>query len=201
QMLHASDLVEAVPAGGARERALDHLLAGQSNDPYWHGLFGGIYLPDLRVANLSRLIAAEDIALTGRPSESGVLRDVDLDGLLEVVLANDGEFVSVKLDDGAGIGRWDLRAVRFPLGAVLRRRRPRRPLRGRLAGDRSDAGPPRRDPRRPRTGGRSRAPGQRREDDRDRRRPARSDPVRRRAGDQRGLIAVRGADRARVVDD
>ena len=56
----------------------DHLLAGQSNDPYWHGLFGGIYLPDLRVANLSRLIAAEDIALAGRPSESGVLRDVDL---------------------------------------------------------------------------------------------------------------------------
>ena len=122
QMLHASDLVEAMPAGGARERALDHLLAGQSNDPYWHGLFGGIYLPDLRVANLSRLIAAEDIALAGRRSESGVLRDVDLDGLPEVVLANDGEFVSVKLDDGAGIGRWDLRAVRFPLGAVLRRR-------------------------------------------------------------------------------
>ncbi|TMD27820.1 MAG: DUF1925 domain-containing protein, partial [Chloroflexi bacterium] len=101
QMLHASDLVEAMPAGGARERALDHLLAGQSNDPYWHGLFGGIYLPDLRVANLSRLIAAEDIALAGRSSESGVLCDVDLDGLPEVVLANDGEFVSVKLDDGA----------------------------------------------------------------------------------------------------
>ena len=43
-----------MPAGPARDAALDHLLAGQSNDCYWHGLFGGIYLPDLRVAALRR---------------------------------------------------------------------------------------------------------------------------------------------------
>ena len=126
QMLRASDLVDGLPADGPADRAiaLDHLFAGQSNDCYWHGLFGGIYLPDLRVAALSRLIAAEDLALgsAGAQSESGRLLDLDLDGSDEALLVDDGQIVAVKIDEGAGIGRWDLRAARHPLAAVMRRR-------------------------------------------------------------------------------
>ena len=122
QMLAASDLVDGLsPTDARREAALDHLFAGQSNDCYWHGLFGGIYLPDLRVAALGRLIAAEDL-VTGSDAASGVRRDVDLDGHLEVVLAGPGQFVTVKLEEGGGIPRWDLRAAAHPLGAVMRRR-------------------------------------------------------------------------------
>ena len=40
----------------------DHLYQGQSNDCYWHGLFGGIYLSHMRLATLEHLIAAEDAA-------------------------------------------------------------------------------------------------------------------------------------------
>jgi hypothetical protein len=124
QMLRASDLVDGIPSGAGRTVALDHLFAGQSNDCYWHGLFGGIYLPDLRVAALGRLIAAEDLALCapGATAESGRLLDLDLDGSDEALLVNDGQIVAIKLDEGAGIGRWDLRAARFPLAAVMRRR-------------------------------------------------------------------------------
>jgi alpha-amylase len=122
QMLRASELVAGMPAGADRDRAQDHLLAGQSNDPYWHGLFGGVYLPDLRLANHANLIAAEDIALGAANPPSGVLIDLDLDGRDEALLANDGEIVGVKIDDGAGIGRWDLRAARFALASVMRRR-------------------------------------------------------------------------------
>jgi len=121
QMLAASDLVEAMPAGREHDVALDHLYAGQSNDPYWHGLFGGIYLPDLRVSNLSHLIAAEDLA-AGDHASSGVRHDTDLDGRDEVVFAGPGQFVTVKLEEGGGIPRWDLRAVGHPLAAVMRRR-------------------------------------------------------------------------------
>jgi 4-alpha-glucanotransferase len=121
QMLATSDLVAALPAGPIRTAATDHLMAGQSNDCYWHGLFGGIYLPDLRVAALSRLIAAEDLAVGDEPV-SGVLRDTDLDGRDEVVLAGPGQFVTVKLEEGGGIPRWDLRAAGHPLAAVMRRR-------------------------------------------------------------------------------
>src|SRR5687767_10532323 len=124
QMLRASDLVDAMPAGQGRDAAMDDLFAGQSNDCYWHGLFGGIYLPDLRVAALRRLIQAEDAALiaAGPPSPSGQLLDLDLDGRPEALLVDDGQIVVVKLDEGAGIGRWDIRTAGVPLAAVMRRR-------------------------------------------------------------------------------
>jgi hypothetical protein len=121
QMLAASDLVAAMRTGEEKTAATDHLMAGQSNDCYWHGLFGGIYLPDLRVAALARLISAEDLA-TGDHAATGVLRDVDLDGRDEVVLAGPGQFVTVKLEEGGAIPRWDLRAAAHPLAAVMRRR-------------------------------------------------------------------------------
>jgi alpha-amylase len=124
QMLRASDLVEAMAPGHERETARDDLFAGQSNDCYWHGLFGGVYLPDLRVSALRRLVAAEDRALraAGTSPPSGVLVDLDLDGSAEALLVNDGQIVAVKLDDGAGIGRWDLRETGHPLAATMRRR-------------------------------------------------------------------------------
>jgi hypothetical protein len=124
QMLRASDLVNGMPAGDGRDAAIDDLFAGQSNDCYWHGLFGGIYLPDLRVAALRRLIQAEDAALiaAGPGPLSGQLLDLDLDGRPEALLVDDGQIVVVKLDEGAGIGRWDIRAAGVPLAAVMRRR-------------------------------------------------------------------------------
>ena len=121
QMLAASAAVRAMRPGRARDRARDHLYRGQSNDAYWHGLFGGVYLPHLRLATLAELIGAEDATLGPAPG-SGVLRDVDLDGRPEVVLATGGQVVVVKPDEGAGIGRWDIRAARHALASVLRRR-------------------------------------------------------------------------------
>ena len=91
QMLATSDLVDGDAAGRRpRRRAATTSIAGQSNDCYWHGLFGGIYLPDLRVAALRRLIAAEDLAARRRRRRRAVRRDVDLDGRDEVVLAGAG---------------------------------------------------------------------------------------------------------------
>jgi 4-alpha-glucanotransferase len=124
QMLRTSDLVDAMAPGPPRDAAVDHLLAGQSNDCYWHGLFGGIYLPDLRVAALRQLILGEDLALGGPGGGAvpGQLVDLDLDGSPEALLTGAGQIVGVKLDEGGGIGRWDLREVGFPLAAVMRRR-------------------------------------------------------------------------------
>jgi hypothetical protein len=123
QMLRTSEKVAAMPAGPARRVALDHLYQGQSNDCYWHGLFGGLYISHMRLATYEHLIAAEDAADLAAGSVATVsLRDLDLDGREEALLANAGEVVAVKLDDGAGIGSWDVRAARHALTAVLRRR-------------------------------------------------------------------------------
>ena len=52
------------PTGRQRGPRLDHLYQGQSNDCYWHGLFGGIYISHMRLATYEHLIAAEDLAET-----------------------------------------------------------------------------------------------------------------------------------------
>jgi len=123
QMLRTSAKVVAMPAGEARDAALDHLYRGQSNDCYWHGLFGGIYIAHMRAATLGHLIAAEDAAdrALGTATASEVL-DLDLDGRDELRLATPGQVVTVDLDEGGGIGAWDVRAARHALAGVLRRR-------------------------------------------------------------------------------
>ena len=143
QMLRASSAVDAMAPGVERDRALDHLLRGQSNDCYWHGLFGGIYISHMRVATFEELIAAQDIAeraaaggASGAGGESGGesgatgdelaararMVDLDLDGVDEALLEGPGQVVAVKIDEGGGISEWDVRAARHPLTAVLRRR-------------------------------------------------------------------------------
>jgi 4-alpha-glucanotransferase len=123
QMLRTSAKVAAMPDGALRDLAADHLYRGQSNDCYWHGLFGGIYISHMRLATFEHLIAAEDLADgAAGTGERAELTDIDLDGRDEVLLTHPGQVVAVKLDEGAGIGSWDLRASRHALAAVLRRR-------------------------------------------------------------------------------
>ena len=127
QMLRTSAKVAAMPEGPARDAAVDHLYQGQSNDCYWHGLFGGIYISHMRLATYEHLIAAEDAAdraarAAGATPDGVRVEDIDLDGVEEVLFATAGQVVVVKPTEGAGIGSWDIRAVRHALAAVLRRR-------------------------------------------------------------------------------
>jgi len=132
QMLRVSDIVHAMPDAGpdgpARKAlALDHLYRGQSNDCYWHGLFGGIYIVHMRMATLANLIAAEDLAAlaavdAGSNPYGARLTDTDLDAIDEVLVTTLGQTVVVDLADGAAVSSWDLRASRVALASVLRRR-------------------------------------------------------------------------------
>jgi 4-alpha-glucanotransferase len=123
QMLRVSSAVAAMPEGPVRERALDHLHQGQSNDCYWHGLFGGIYISHMRLATHEHLIAAEDLAETATGTlRAAALADLDMDGVDEVRIAADGQVVTLDLAEGAGIGDWDVRAVRHALTSVMCRR-------------------------------------------------------------------------------
>jgi alpha-amylase len=121
QMLRVSGVVEQMPAGELRDRARDHLFRGQSNDCYWHGWFGGVYIVHMRMATLAELIGAEDLALGTSKPLAGVA-DYDLDGIDEVALGTPGQTVVVDVAEGAGIGSWDLRPTRLALSSVLRRR-------------------------------------------------------------------------------
>ncbi|MCU0505296.1 MAG: DUF1926 domain-containing protein [Chloroflexi bacterium] len=127
RMLGVSQKVEAMPAGAARDAALDHLMRGQSNDCYWHGLFGGIYISHMRLATHEHLILAEDIAdraarAAGERVDGARVVDADMDGIDEVLLATPGQVVIVKPTEGGGVGTWDVRPVAHALAAVMRRR-------------------------------------------------------------------------------
>ena len=123
RMLAVSDLVAAMADDPVRHDALAHLYQGQSNDVYWHGLFGGTYISHMRLATWAHVIAAEDVAEGASGSRvSSERRDTDMDGIDEARLADDGQVVVVDLAEGAGIGSWDIRAVRHALTAVMRRR-------------------------------------------------------------------------------
>jgi hypothetical protein len=127
QMLRTSEKVAAMPEGRAKVAATDHLMRGQSNDCYWHGLFGGIYISHMRLATYEHLILAEDIADRGPRSwgarvDVGVRADTDMDGIDEVLFTAPGQVVVVKPNEGGGVGSWDVRAAAHALAAVLRRR-------------------------------------------------------------------------------
>lgn len=62
------------------------LYESECNDSLWHGVFGGLYLPNLRGAAWRALIEAETLyeKLAKTPIPSAELRDIDLDGYDEV---------------------------------------------------------------------------------------------------------------------
>ncbi len=90
-----SALRPAYAADPLFRQAQDHLWAGQCNCPYWHGVFGGLYLNHLRYANYHELIQAEVAVDTlesrqRRRSRAWVehrVFDFDADGHDEVVLS------------------------------------------------------------------------------------------------------------------
>ena len=88
RMLGLSARLASLPADQIRQDLVELLHEAQANDAYWHGLFGGIYLPHLRRAVWRALLSLERRldALQTRPAQfSG---DIDMDGIDEVFLSS-----------------------------------------------------------------------------------------------------------------
>ncbi len=64
-----------------------HIGRAQCNDAYWHGVFGGLYLPFLRAALWRELAHAAELLFADQPP-GGTLRDVDCDGSDEVLITS-----------------------------------------------------------------------------------------------------------------
>ncbi len=104
----------------------DHLYRGQCNCTYWHGAFGGVYLPHLRNAIFSELIAADnklDYLEHGRKSwAEAVSEDFNFDSRPEVRLANEQLIAYVAPAQGGMMYELDVRAIRHNLLATMQRR-------------------------------------------------------------------------------
>lgn len=108
------------------DRVEDHLYRGQCNCPYWHGAFGGVYLPHLRNAIYQELIAAENLldALEhgDAPFVEATSADFDFDLRSEVRLSNDQFVAFVAPAQGGMLYELDFRPAKHNLLATLQRR-------------------------------------------------------------------------------
>lgn len=103
------------------EEIQNDIWRGQCNCAYWHGIFGGLYLPHLRHAIYQNLIRAEKAmdAILG-PDPGGM--DIDNDGADEWVMQSDSLKVIVSQSGGA-IKELDIRSRDFNLTNTMRRYR------------------------------------------------------------------------------
>jgi len=127
RMLRVHRKVEQAATRGDASAARDALWSGQCNCPYWHGVFGGLYLRHIRWATHRRLIAAErqaDRLLHGRTGWLEVRReDLDYDGQPEVLVQTADLSLCFHPHLGGMLSEWDVRRQDWNLLNVLSRRR------------------------------------------------------------------------------
>lgn len=117
-------------SSNARRVLLDEsrqrLYRAQCNCPYWHGTFGGLYLPHLRHAVYSQLIQADSLleqaaGMTGRWIRIAA-EDFNYDARKELCLASDRLVAYIAPGRGGHLYELDLRPLAVNLLATLNRR-------------------------------------------------------------------------------
>ena len=116
---------------------LEEMWKAQCNCPYWHGVFGGIYLADIRATTYSYLVQAESkadsiihqprswLGKIFRSSRSWLewqKADFDGDGNEELLVDGDSFSVYLSPAEGGSIFEWDLRRHSYNLYSTLARR-------------------------------------------------------------------------------
>lgn len=125
RMLQVSRKVHAAAGSSLNDEAFDDLWRGQCNDAYWHGVFGGLYLPHLRDSVYRHLIKAEIAAEKASGAEGRLTVEVaDLDGDLsdEVMITNRDIAVAIDPGEGGIIYELDYRPISMNLLNTLSRR-------------------------------------------------------------------------------
>jgi len=106
------------------QKMLDALWAGQCNCAYWHGVFGGLYLPHLRQALYRELLNAESLASQAL-GEKGIRvceEDFDKDGRDEILIEAPAQNIYIAPHAGGSLFEWDLKKEGVNLLNVLTRR-------------------------------------------------------------------------------
>ena len=120
------EMIELGLGGETIEKARIELYRAQCNCAHWHGAFGGLYLPHLRNAVYSHLIAADNLLekAAGRPETwiEAAADDFNFDARHEVRLSNDKVVAMVTPSYGGHLAELDVRKIQLNLLATLARR-------------------------------------------------------------------------------
>ncbi|OPZ58919.1 MAG: Alpha-amylase 1 [Deltaproteobacteria bacterium ADurb.Bin510] len=122
KMLRVSGLVASAGAPATAER---HLLMGQCNCPYWHGLFGGVYIRGLRHAIYEHLITAERLTDEARFADGQEFIfetcDQDYDGLDEILVSGRKLNCYLAPHAGASVYALEYKPLGYALSNILMR--------------------------------------------------------------------------------
>jgi len=107
------------------DSARRHLYRGQCTCAYWHGVFGGLYLPHLRHAVYQNLLAAEDLCLQAEDGDDSFIEtesgEFSADGSTEIILRNRRLNLVLSPAKGGSLLEMDYLPARFNLLNTLRR--------------------------------------------------------------------------------
>ena len=94
------------------QEAKKKLYMSQCNCPYWHGVFGGLYLNHLRYATYKNIIEADYIIEKETHKAENWLNirsgDFDLDGYDEISMSNEKVKLYIKPDEGGMVYEFDV---------------------------------------------------------------------------------------------
>jgi len=122
RMIYTSESLNKIK--GANKEARKYLYMGQCNCPYWHGVFGGVYLKHLRHNTYKNLITAQTLAekKEGPSGPEVEVFDFDKDGQDELIIKNSLLNVFVAPAQGGGIFELDYLAKPVNLMDTMTRR-------------------------------------------------------------------------------
>ncbi len=124
KMIRLSERAHSLERKGGRvEKTLDKIWAAQCNDSYWHGIFGGLYLPNLRYPVYKSLIQAEvemDMS-EKKPKLTVSHEDFDRDGSEEILVESDIMDAYFKPEEGGVLFELDYKPIPFNLLDILSR--------------------------------------------------------------------------------
>lgn len=121
RMLAISARYHALSESKKTSEMLVLLYESQANDAYWHGLFGGLYLPHLRRAIYAAILKLEGLLDIADSRPMKVISDIDLDGYDEISIHNDLLQIIVKADTAAAIEEFDSYLLAHNFGDSLAR--------------------------------------------------------------------------------
>jgi alpha-amylase len=119
------DALASRPHDPRLRAAQEDLWRGQGNDAYWHGVFGGAYLPHLRRTVVSAVLAAERRLddVMGVPKLTCTRDDLDGDGRADVQVRTPELALTLRPEAGGTVTQLAFRPRDLDLAGVFTRRR------------------------------------------------------------------------------
>ncbi len=122
RMLHLSARYHRLPKKIQSKPMQRALFEAQSNDAYWHGLIGGLYLPHLRRAVFRALVSLETMLDKVAPRSPVIKEDADFDGNDEIFLQNGKLQLIITLEGSASVREIDAYFLNHNFADTLARR-------------------------------------------------------------------------------